>query len=201
MFDYYLCQVNITSKVPEDFAYKLSILDEHDYLSFDPIPKIKLLKDRDIESEFLGLTYYNENIFLFISDVGRNGYRIQELAKQYKFSFTLNYYSVLTLDLGTYNYDYLLDKVEEFNLSGLDYSGVRYDEEKNTFTYENVEYKYREQLTDFLIKRKKRNEKLDILFEEKDLFIERLPAPSGHRSNLFYKVGYAIRKLIAKYLL
>ncbi len=201
MFDYYLCQVNITSKVPEDFAYKLSILDEHDYLSFDPIPKINLLKDRDIESEFLGLTYYNENIFLFISDVGRNGYRIQELAKQYKFSFTLNYYSVLTLDLGTYNYDYLLDKVEEFNLSGLDYSGVRYDEEKNTFTYENVEYKYREQLTDFLIKRKKRNEKLDILFEEKDLFIERLPAPSGHRSNLFYKVGYAIRKLIAKYLL
>ena len=201
MFDYFLCQVNITSEVPEDFAFKLSILDEHDYLSFDPIPKINLLKDRDIESEFLGLTYYNENIFLFISDVGRNGYRIQELAKQYKFSFTLNYYSVLTLDLGTYNYDYLLDKVEEFNLSGLDYSGVRYDEEKNTFTYENVEYKYREQLTDFLIKRKKRNEKLDILFEEKDLFIERLPAPSGHRSNLFYKVGYAIRKLIAKYLL
>ena len=200
MFDYFLCQVNITSEVPVDFAYKLSILDEHDYLSFDPIPKINLLKDRDIESEFLGLTYYNENIFLFISDVGRNGYRIQELAKQYKFSFTLNYYSVLTLDLGTYNYDYLLDKVEEFNLSGLDYSGVRYDEEKNTFTYENVEYKYREQLTDFLIKRKKRNEKLDILFEEKDLFTERLPV-RGNRSNLFYKVGYAIRKLIAKYLL
>lgn len=201
MFDYFLCQVNITSEVPVDFAYKLSILDEHDYLSFDPIPKINLLKDRDIESEFLGLTYYNENIFLFISDVGRNGYRIQELAKQYKFSFTLNYYSVLTLDLGTYNYDYLLDKVEEFNLSGLDYSGVRYDEEKNTFTYENVEYKYREQLTDFLIKRKKRNEKLDILFEEKDLFIERLPAPSGHRSNLFYKINYWCRKMIAKYIL
>lgn len=200
MFDYFLCEVKITSQVPPAFANKLGILDEHDWMSFDPIPKINLLKGRYIECEFLALKYYNQNTFLFINDIGNNGHRLMELAKQYGFSFSLSYFSVLTLEQGIFSYDYLTEKIEEFELYGSDYTGVKYDEVANIFTYEGVEYKYREQLSEFLIKRKKRIEKINSLFEDRDLFKERLPAPSGNRSNLFYKIGYAIRKLIAKYL-
>ena len=200
MFDYFLCEVKITSKVPNAFAYKLGILDEHEWMGFDPIPKINLLKGENVECEFLCLKYYNENTFLYITDLGNNGHTLRDLAKQYGFSFSLSYYSVLTLEQGIFVYDYLLDKIEEFELCCLDYSGVKYDEVANIFTYEGVEYKYREQLSEYLIKRKKRIEKINSLFEDKDLFKERLPAPSGNRSNLFYKIRYAIRKLIAKYL-
>jgi len=200
MWDYWLCEVKITSKVPDAFAYKLGIIEEHDWMSFVPIPKINLLKDRDIECELLALRYYNENTILYVSDTGRNGYRWIELAKQYKFSFSLSYFSVLTLEQGSFIYDYELDKIDGFDLYASDYIGVKYDEKTNIFTYENVEYRYREQLSEYLIKRKKRIEKINSLFEDKDFYRERFPV-RGNRSNPFYKIGYAIRKVIAKYLL
>ena len=200
MWDYWLYEVKITSKVPDAFAYKLGIIEEHDWMDFNPVPKINLLKDKDIECEFLALRYYNENTILYVSDTGRNGYRWIELAKQYGFSFSLSYYSVLTLEQGCLSYDYLTDETEEFDLYASDYIGVSYHEKTNTFTYEGIEYKYREQLSEYLIKRKKRIEKINSLFEDKDFYRERFPV-RGNRSNPFYKIGYAIRKVIAKYLL
>lgn len=201
MWDFVLNDVEITSLVPRAFADKLELLSEHEWMSFEPIPKINLLKGQNVEDEFLCLTYFNNNNFIFISDTGHNGGRLIDLARQYKFSFTLKYYSTFTLQQGVFSYDYLTDKLEEFYLFNSDCSGVKYHEATNTFTYEGVEYMYRQELTNYLIQRKKRMEKIDLILEDKDLYRERLPAQSGNLSNPFYKIGYAIRKLIAKYLL
>lgn len=197
MWDFVLNDVFITSPVPTDFALKLELLSEHDWMSFEPIPKLNLLKGKNIENEFLGLTYFGDNNFCFISETGNNGLRLIEIAKQYKFSFRLNYYSTFNLDLGWFSYDYQLDKAEKFDLLNSDYSGVNYNEDTEIFTYEGVEYKYRQELTNYLVRCKIRNQNIDLILS--DHYKKRLPV-RGNRSNPFYKIGYAVRTFLAKYL-
>ena len=201
MYDATLNEVIIISEEPRELIEKLSILEEHDWNSFEKIPKLKLLPDGDYEAKLLGLTLYKDNTFVFLSDFGKDINVIKKLAMYYKFSFRFNFCSFLSLNHGRYEYNHItkeetLVEIDDFDLYGL----VTYDKKTETFIYEGNNYKYREELMDYLMLQKIRNEKLDIILGNKAFsnIEESLPSPKGKRS-LLQKIYYQIRILIVKY--
>jgi len=201
MIDYVLNELLITTNPPRELIEKLTMLAEHEWCSFDKIPKVGLLPDEDIEADLLGITLHDAQLMIFIADYPNGGYAIRQLARYYKFSFRLNHYSVFTLCQGVIEYDHVSDKETSISTNRWDYaSKVDFDEQTMLYTYENNTYKYKEELMDYIFNQKVRDEKLDIILGNKAFAnIEHsLPTPSGRRS-LLQKIYYQIRILIVKY--
>ena len=200
MYDATLNETIITTEVPRELIEKLRILEEHDWHSFDKLPKLKLLPDDDYEANLLGLTLYKDNTFVFISDFGKDINVVKKLAMHYKFSFHFNFCSFLSLNHGRYQYDHItqeetLVEINDYHL----YGAVTYDKKTQTFLYEGNYFKYREELMEYLMQQKVRDEKLDIILGDKAFsFIEGLPSTESKRS-LVQKISYKIRVLIVKY--
>ena len=201
MIDYILNELYITTNPPRELIQKLVMLAEHEWCSFDKIPKVGLLPYRDIEAELLGITFNdsNELLMIFITDYPNGGSLIKELAKYYKFSFKLNYYSVFTLCQGVFEYNHVLDKETAIKTNRWEYQGlVSYDSNTNSYTYENNTFKWKEELMDYLFNQKARDEKLDIVLGNKVFsFDDSLPSPKGRRS-ILQRIYYYIRLFFIK---
>lgn len=203
MIDYILNEFYITTNPPRELIEKLAMLADHEWCSFDKIPKVGLLPDREIEAELLGITF-NDNddcLLIFITDYPSGAYTILALAKYYKFSFKLNYYSVFTLCQGTFEYNHVLDKETALEINQWDYQGlVSFDRNTYTYTYENNTYRWKEELMEYLFNQKVRDEKLDIILGDKVFsYNESLPSPKGRRS-LFQKIHYKTKIFLLKYM-
>jgi len=201
MIDYVLNELMITTNPPRELIEKLTMLAEHEWCSFDKIPKVGLLPDKDIEADLLGITLYDAQLMIFITDYYNGGYTIKELAKYYKFSFKLNHYSVFTLCQGVFEYDHVLDKETSIETHKWDYtSKVSFDNQNMIYTYENNTYRYKEELMDYIFNQKVRDEKLDIILGNKSFlhFEHSLPTP-GCRRSILQKIYYQIRVSILKY--
>ena len=189
MIDYLLNEVEITSSIPREFIEKILLLSEHNWSSFDKIPKVGLLPHKNIEADLLCITLNHELAMIFITEYPVGGMFILQLARYYKFSFKLNYYSVFSMCQGTFEYDHVLDKETAFGVFQWDYSGkISYDEHSLTYTYENTAFKWKEELMDYLYNQKIRDEKLDIALGNKVFsFVESLPTPKGNVIKLSIK--------------
>jgi len=201
--DYILNELLITTNPPRELIQKLAMLAEHDWCSFETIPKVGLLPDKDIEADLLGITLNDDNelLLIFISEYPNGGYIIKQLAKYYKFSFRLNHYSVFTLGQGFFEYDHTVDKETSICTNRWDYSGkVSFDTKTITYTYEDTVFEYKEQLMDYIFNQKVRDEKLDIILGNKAFahFEHSLPTPRGKRS-IIQKIYYKVRVTILKY--